>query len=260
MPATVQPPTSPAAILRTADHRPWPLPGSPWIMRQTWRELLFAHWALPPEALRPRLPAGLALDTYEGRAWLGAVPFRMTGVRLRSLPPIPTTFRLGEINLRTYVVAEDKPGVLFFSLDASSPLAVAGARLAYFLPYFLARFSIDRRGDAVTYASRRAHPGAPAAEFAGTYRPIGPVFTPHPGSLADWLTARYCLYTAGPRGRLYRGEIHHGPWPLQPAALELAANTMASCSGMELPDSPPLLHYAERIDMLAWPLRRVRGA
>jgi uncharacterized protein len=244
-------------ILQATGHRPWPRPSGPWIMRQTWNELLFAHWPVPPAALAGRIPAGLTLDTFDGQAWVGVVPFHMTGVRVRGLPPIPTTARLAEINLRTYVVAEGKPGVWFFSLDASSPLAVVAARAVFFLPYFNARFAIRRRGATVEYASRRTHRHAPPGEFAASYRPLGPIFQAQPGTLEDWLTARYCLYSANRSGRLFRGEIHHVPWPLQVAEAEIARNTLASGQGIAPPDIPPLLHYAHRIDMVCWPLQRV---
>jgi uncharacterized protein YqjF (DUF2071 family) len=229
-------------------------------MRLTWNELLFAHWPVPAAALAPHIPAGLTLDTYEGQAWVGVVPFHMTGVRVRGLPPIPTAARFAEINLRTYVVAGEKPGVWFFSLDAASPLAVAIARATFFLPYFNARFSIQQRdGAAVEYTSRRTHRGAPPGEFAGWYRPTGPVFQTRRGTLEDWLTARYCLYSLGAGGRLFRGEIHHAPWPLQIAEAEITRNTLASGQGITLPDTAPLLHYAHQLEVLCWPIGRVRG-
>lgn len=245
-------------ILRATEHRTWPLPKGPWIMRQSWCELLFAHWPVPADALRERLPAGLTLDTYEGQAWLGVVPFRMTDVRVRGLPPIPTAAEFPELNVRTYVLTQGKPGVWFFSLDAGSTLAVWAARLAFFLPYFTARFIVRRQGERIGYASRRTHRGAPEAELVATYQPVGPVFRAAPGSLEDWLTARYCLYAVSRSGRLYRGDIHHVPWPLQPAEAEIARNTMARAQGISLPNVQPLLHYAERMDMLCWPIRRVQ--
>ena len=243
---------TPFAILREVAHRPWPLPRGPWLMRQTWEDLLFAHWPVPPDTVRPLLPDGLDLDTYDGQAWVGIVPFRMTGVRVRGLPPIPTATRLPELNVRTYVRAGGKPGVYFISLDAGSPLAVFVARATYFLPYYTARFSLTREGEIIRYTCRRTHRGAAPVEFAAAYRPTGLVFTARTGTLEDWLTARYCLYSASPRGRLYRGEIHHAPWPLQPAEAEITRNTLASGQGITLPDTPPLLHFAHRLDILAW--------
>lgn len=247
-------------ILQRAAHRPWALPARAWAMRQTWRELLFAHWPLPPERVRPFLPAGLALDTYEGQAWVGVVPFRMTGIRFRGAPPLPFLSALPEINLRTYATVGGKPGVLFFSLDAGSALAVWGARTFFHLPYYTARFQISREGETVRYASartQRGSDGAHAAGFRGSYRPIGQVYRATPGTLEHWLTERYCLYTTDQGGRLLRGEIHHTPWPLQPAEAEIERETLSRAAGLALLETAPLLHYAARLDVLAWGVRRV---
>jgi len=242
------------------DHstRPWPPPPSPWIMRQVWHDLLFAHWPLPPAALRPLVPASLAIDTFDGQAWLGVVPFQMSGVRPRCLPPLPGLSAFPELNVRTYVALQGKPGVFFFSLDAASRLAVAGARRLFHLPYYRAEMAVAPEGEGVSYASRRVHPGAPAAELRGRYGPTGPVRPAAAGSLDDWLTARYCLYTVA-RGASYRCEIHHAPWPLQPAAARFEVNTMAAAAGLPFPDRPPLLHFARRLEVVVWPLERVRG-
>lgn len=248
---------TPGAILREISHRPWPLSREPWAIRQTWEDLLFAHWPVRAETVRPLLPRGLELDTFEGEAWVSVVPFRMTGVRVRGLPPIPTAARFPELNVRTYVTLGGKPGVYFISLDAGSPLAVAVARASFFLPYYTARFDISREGAAIRYACRRAHTGAKLIELRTVYGPTGTSYAARAGTLEDWLTARYCLYSASPRGRLYRGEIHHAPWPLQPAEAEFSRNTMASGQSIALPDTPPLLQFARRLDILAWRIRAV---
>jgi len=261
------PPTSPPAppamtpdeILGANQHRPWPVPRRPWVMRQTWAELLFAHWPVPRDALRPLVPPGLELETHDGSAWLGVVPFRMRGVRYRVQPILPWVSAFPELNVRTYVTLDGKPGVYFFSLDAGNPLAVAIARAFFHLPYFNARFRIERRGAAITYDSRRTHRGAPPARLDARYRPSGPVYRSRPGTLDAFLTERYCLYGADRRGALQRGEIHHPRWPLRPAEAEFARNTMASAAGLALPETPPLLHYAERLDVLIWGLERVPG-
>ena len=236
--------------------RPWPAPRQPWLLAMRWHDLLFMHWPLPPAALRPLLPPALELQTFDGAAWLGVVPFRMSGVRPHGLPPLPRLSAFPEVNVRTYVSAEDKPGVWFFSLDAGNPLAVRGARLAYFLPYYDARMRCRREGAAVRYRSERLHPRPPVAAFAARYRPTGPVFHATPGSLDHWLTQRLCLYSADRRGRVYRGDIAHRPWPLQAAEAEVARNSMARPLGLRLPDTPPLLHFARRLDVVAWTARR----
>lgn len=247
----------PSAILLANEHRLWPLPTGRWIMRQTWRELLFAHWPVPPAMLRPLLPPALTLDTFADNAWIGIVPFRMTDVRVRGCPPIPTTSRLPEINVRTYVSAGGRSGVWFLSLDAGSPLAVAVARARFYLPYFNAAMQVARQGDTIVYASRRIQRGAPAAEFRARYSPIGPPERAAPGSLADWLTARYSLFACNRAGHLFRGDVHHAPWPLAPAQLDLERNTMLAGWGIELGAEAPLLHYAETLEVLCWPVHRV---
>lgn len=241
-------------LLQSAAHRPYPLPGGPWIMRQTWHDLLFAHWPVAPEHLRPLMPAALPLDTFAGQAWVGVVPFRMSGIRLRGLPPLPGVSQFPELNVRTYVQVGGKPGVYFFSLDAANLLAVWGARIGFALPYFHAAMQCAEEEGRIHYASRRY--GTSNAEFFGHYRPATPPVLAQPGSLEHWLTERYCLYTT--RGsRVFRGEIHHEPWPLQAAESEIATNTMAAAAGITLPDSPPLLHFARQLDVLIWPIRAV---
>jgi uncharacterized protein YqjF (DUF2071 family) len=226
-------------------------------MRQTWHELLFAHRPIAPAAVAPLLPTALTLETFEHQAWLGVVPFHMTGVRARATPPLPGLARFAEINLRTYVVADGKPGVYFFSLDAANPLAVAFARRFFSLPYYRAQFELRSADGTITYHSQRTHAGAPPAEFRAIYRPTGPIYRTQPGSLEHWLTERYCLYTADGRGRLLRGEIHHPPWPLQPAESRIECETLSRAAGLEVLAVPPLLHYAGRLEVLIWPIARV---
>jgi hypothetical protein len=219
-------------------------------MSQTWSDLLFAHWTVPAAALRSRLPPGLALDTFSGDAWIGIVPFRMSNVAPR-MPVRGCRLAFPELNVRTYVVADGKPGVWFFSLDAASPLAVSVARTVFHLPYFWARMQIRRRDGWVDFASQRLRAGPQRARFGGRYRPTGQVFRSQPGSLDSWLTERYCLYAADRAGRLLRGEINHAPWPLQPAEAELDVDGLAASHGLTL-SGAPLLHFARRINMVAW--------
>lgn len=240
--------------LRHVSHRPWPLPAEPWIMVQVWHDLLFAHWPVAPEALRALVPAQLPLDTHGGLAWIGVVPFHMSGVRPRWLPPLPALSRFPEMNVRTYVVLDDKPGVYFFSLDAANLPAVWAARAFYHLPYFHARMSASVSGDQVQYSSLRYHGDA---QFRAQYGPTRPVELRKPGTLDHWLTERYCLYTVF-AGRVYRAEIHHCPWPLQDAEARIETNTMAAASGISLPQTSPFLHFAHKLEVLIWPLHRVR--
>jgi uncharacterized protein YqjF (DUF2071 family) len=250
--------TQSTVIAETA-QRPWPLPDGPWLMAQTWRDLLFAHWALAPETLRERLPRRLSLDTFEDQAWIGITPFEVSGLRLRGLPPVPGVSRFPELNVRTYVSAGGRPGIFFFSLDAASPLAVLAARRSYRLPYFRAEMRMGRQGESVSYASRRTSgDGAPAA-LEAEYRPAGPASPPRPGSLEYFLTERYCLYTTDERGQLLRAEIQHPSWPLQPARASFGENSMTRPWGLDLPPDDPLLHFSRTQQVLIWPLRPVSG-
>ncbi len=248
-------------ILRQVDHRPWPLPTGPWMMAQSWHDLLFAHWPIPAATMRALIPPPLELDTFEGEAWVGVVPFRMSGVRPRLFPAVPWLSAFPELNVRTYVKARNpaqpKPGVYFFSLEAANPVAVALARGLFKLPYFNANMRLLDDGRTIHYQSQRIHRGAPLAEFIGEYAPTSDVFRAQPGSLEKWLTERYSLYTVNSRGRAYIGEIHHQPWPLQRAKAEIQVNTMAAASKILLPDIPPLLHFARRLDVVVWLLKNV---
>lgn len=237
--------------------RPWPVPPGPWLMFQRWHELLFAHWPVAPDALRPLLPPGLELETFEGDAWIAVVPFRMSAIHPRLLPPLPWLSAFPELNVRTYVTAGGKPGVWFFSLEAANPVAVAAARRLFHLPYCNAAMSLARQGDEVVYSSVRTHRGAPPANCEVRYRPTGAPSSASPGTLEHWLTERYCLYAADPQGGLWRGEIDHVPWPLQPAEAAFSTNTMTEPLGLQLPDRAPLLHYAHKLDVRVWPLRPV---
>jgi uncharacterized protein YqjF (DUF2071 family) len=201
------------------------------------------------------VPAELPLDTFDGRAWLGVTPFEVSGLRLVGTPPVPRLSRFPETNVRTYTTVGGRPGIYFFSLDAASCAAVAGARLTYRLPYFRARMTIQRAGGEIHYCSRRI---GGRAELIARYRATGPPRHPQPGTLEYFLTERYCLYTLDARRRMLRAEIHHPPWPLQPAAGEIHRNTMTAPRGIELP-AEPLLHFAARQDVLIWPPARLGG-
>ncbi len=234
------------------------IPDRPFVMHMSWQRLLFMHWPLPPKALQPLLPRGVELETFEGQAWLGVVPFLMRNVRPRLVPPIPGLSAFPELNVRTYVhTPGGKPGVWFFSLDTTSRLSVWGARWSFRLPYYLARMQVETAGSVVHYASRRVHREAPPATFRARYWPTGEVFHAAEGTLDNWLTARWCLYSVDSQGRIYRGDIAHQPWPLQPARVEVQENTMSAQLGVALPDQQPLLHYAQRVDVRAWAPERV---
>ena len=253
-----------AEILNTVAHRPYPLPAGPWRMTQRWNDLLFAHWPIALDAMARLLPAGLEPDPFDGYAWAGVVPFRMDRVRIRTIGQgtitIPGAARFCELNLRTYVRSRTTGlrGVYFFSLDAGSPLAVLGARTIFHLPYFLARMqSFPEAGGAIRYSSSRLLTRR-GVRFEATYRSLGPSAGPStPGSLEHFLTERYCLFTPH-AGRTLVGDIHHLPWPLEPAEAEIRRNDLPSAHGLTLPDRPPVLHFARELQVYLWPLREDR--
>ena len=245
------------SVLQEVAHRPWPLPAGPWVMAQSWHDLLFAHWPIEPAVFRNLLPPPLRVDTFGGQAWLAVVPFRMSGVRLRWTPAMPWLSAFPELNVRTYVTDGTKPGVWFFSLDAGNALAVAIARAWFHLPYFRAQMNCKEGDGWIHYQSVRKHRWATSAVLQGKYRPIGQVFSSQAGTLEHFLTERYCLYTADARGRLIRGEIHHPPWQLQVAEAEFTRNTMAEAARVTLPTRNPLLHFAKRQDVVVWPPKRL---
>jgi len=218
-------------------------------MYQRWHDLLFAHWGLPPEQIRHLVPRELELDTFAGKAWVGVIPFWMSHVHFRGLPPVPTAGTFPELNVRTYVRApqqRDKPGVYFFSLDAASVLAVLGARAGAGLPYFWADMRAEVSGDSVKYRSSRRQKPKPA-ELIADYRATGPV-TDRKTDFEYFVTERYCLYVVR-LGRIHRVQIHHLPWPLQPAESEFPVNTMAQAHSIQLPPEKPMLQFAKFVEV-----------
>jgi uncharacterized protein YqjF (DUF2071 family) len=239
------------ASLERVDHRPFALPRGPWVMGQSWVDLLFAHWPVPAATVQAVVPDAIPIDTYDGSAWIGITPFEIVGAHPRAVPPLPWLSRFPELNVRTYTTLEGRPGIWFFSLDAARNAAAIAARLTYRLPYRHARMTITRSGPRIHYRSRAV--GARAALHV-EYEPVGPVNHPAAGTLEHFLTERYCLYTVDHRARVRRADIHHPPWPLQPARADVLENTMIQPLGIRLLDEPPLLHYAARQDVLVWPL------
>jgi len=244
----LQAPARQASSLQETEHRPWPLPEDSWVMGQSWLDLLFAHWRIDANVLREHVPDGLEVQEHDGSAWLGVTPFELTGLRARGMLPLPYVSSFREINVRTYVTRDEKPGIWFLSLDASSQIAVELARRTYKLPYFQARISLERRAGRIFYESVRDERTA----FSGSYRGVGDPQAPRAGSLEHFLTERYCLY-AEDRGRLHRAEIHHTPWPLQRAEANIDLNTMAP-NGLVM-GAEPVLHFSGRQDVVIWPLR-----
>ena len=236
------------ALAETA-HRPWPLPDRPWRWRQSWQQLVFLHWEIPADCIRPLIPPGLELDTFDGAAWIGLVPFDMKGVTLRGFPSLAAVSNFPEINVRTYVTVEGKPGVWFFSLDVPDRLAVWIARRFFHLPYHRGAVSIRREREGVHYEAQQ-----PNRRFSARYRSIGEPVS-ELSAFGRWATERYCLYSCDPKGRVFRGEIHHRQWPLEWATIDLQENTYLEPYPVG-PQHPEIL-YSESIDVVIWPLQQV---
>ena len=234
------------------NDRTWPLPNVPAAMRMKWLDLLFIHYPVEPEELECHLPTGLQLDTFNGQAFLGIVPFRMEDVAPRRCPSLPGISAFPELNVRTYVIANGKPGVWFFSLDATSRLAVRVARWSFHLPYMDARISSRFNDPWYEYDAVRTHRGEPPARFHAQYRATSEQFRARPGSLEFWLTARYCLYAVNRQGELLRGDIDHVPWPLQNAEAKISDMDMTSQINVQLPDVEPHLLFVSSIAVVAW--------
>lgn len=226
-------------------------------MRMVWHNLCFMHWCVDADQLKARLPAGVELDLFGGEAWIGIVPFQMSGVSPRWMPNLPWMSAFPELNVRTYVSIDGKPGVWFFSLDATNPVAVRGARYLYHLNYLDAQISVKEQCDWIHYKSTRTHRRSDKAVLDCEFRGIGDSYWTIPGTLNHWLTARYCLYVADDRGRLYRGDIDHEPWQLSDAQAIIHENSMLGGLGVDLPNEKPLLHFAKKTSVVAWSLDRI---
>lgn len=250
--------------LRTS-HWPRPLPSGRWVMTQRWNDLLFAHWPVPAAQLAPLMPRELQVDTFQGSAWLGVVPFWMDRIKVRGVPSIPGARSFPELNLRTYVRDQGSgaAGVYFFSLDASNLLAVMAGRAFYHLPYYWADMRLEQRSEReFSFESRRRF-RSQSVEFKARYRGLGPTrrtVESRPGSLEYFLTERYCLFTSNRAGQSVRANVHHVPWPLEDADADIERNDLALAIGVSLPKEKPVLHYSRRLAVYIWPSELVRPA
>jgi uncharacterized protein len=224
-------------------------------MTQTWYDLLFVHWPIDASSLRSLVPNFLEIDTFHETAWIGVIPLGMRNIHFRNLPPIPFTSQFLELNVRTYVRSGEKRGVYFFSLDAANPLAVEVARTSYFLPYFNATMMHSCKGEDIVFKSERTDRRGKKCIFDASYRPIAEAQLTGKGTIEEWLTERYRLFTCSSTGKPKVAEIHHKQWSLQKAKAEIRANSMTEALGIKLPDTPPLLHFAKEMETLEWAIK-----
>lgn len=219
-------------LLEKTEHRPWPLPEGPWVQKHTWCNILFAHWAVPVEVVRPLVPQKLELDTWAGTARFAITPFCISGARLRGTPAVPFLSTFPEVDVRTYVRLDGKPRVFYFSLEAPNPVLTAAARLVYHMPYVEAEVTSEVEGESIRLRSCRTGRNGMAAEWEASYRPVSKPFEAKPGTLEYFLIERWALYTIDAKRGIRRAEIHRLPWPLQEAQAEIRNNTMAEANGI----------------------------
>lgn len=244
-------------ILQDIAHRPWPMPSKPWNMRQKWRNFLFCHWPVSPDVLRSLIPSFLQVDTFEQNAWIGIIVFEMKGIYLRGMPIVSVVPGFAEINVRTYVQYNGKPGIFFLSLDVGDWASLKIAKRWYHLPYQASDVTFQNEGQSYKCLSKRRKNQEIAAQFQVKYTPISDVFVPMPGTIEHFLTERYCLYSTDLRGNLYSGEIHHQVWPLQHAKAEILNNTLLSPFDIDITEEKHLFHFSKGVDTLFWNIRKL---
>jgi hypothetical protein len=231
-------------------HRPWPLLETPWGWRQAWLDLAFIHFEVDADELRRVIPPGLTLELFQGKAWIGIIPFRMEGVTKRGWPAPSFLCDFPEINVRTYVTDGKKSGVWFLSLFAPHRTAAWYARNFFHVPYHFGEVAIRENAGAFHYRMQCG-----PLKFEAEYRP-GRFIAAEPGSFELWATERYCLYCVDRSGRLLRGEAQHAQWSLQTATIDIGINMIA---GMRLGAMHPSVLFSRKVDVVLWDLEPVRA-
>lgn len=235
-------------------------PQGPAVGHQRWNHLLFAHWPVPAVQVQASLPEGLQVDTHDGVAYVGVVPFLMARVRPAFLPPLPWLSWFPELNVRTYVHdAAGRPGVWFYSLDCSRGVAVALARRFFHLPYFHARMAVRREGGVVRLASQLRREGDVACHFRWSEAPGAGAKPAEPGSLEFFLVERYTLFTTDRQGRLWSGEVRHVPYAVAVPEVAECSAVPARRAGFELAGPPASVLVAAPVDVSVFPLAKVRS-
>ncbi|WNS76922.1 DUF2071 domain-containing protein [Bacillus sp. DTU_2020_1000418_1_SI_GHA_SEK_038] len=237
-------------------HRPYPIPSDYWIMRQAWRNLLFIHWPISLEKVRQFVHPSLHIDTFDGDAWLGIIIFEMEGIYPRGFPSISIIPPFAEINVRTYVHYNGKPGIYFMSLDVGDLASLTIAKRWLHLPYKHSHISIQKIGKAFYYDSIRVKQTNPQIICKGSYSPVKDIFFPIEGTLDHWLTERYCFFSSNKRDNLYCCEIHHDPWPLQQAEAIIKKNTLFTPFQIDISDIQPIFHFSKGVDSLIWNIKK----
>ncbi len=237
-----------------SNHRPWPIPNKPWRFKQTWHDLLFAHWPVDANYLRPFVPEYLTIETFHDKAWIGVVSFQTSHARARLLPYVPFFKHYNEINIRTYVRYGNTPGVFFFSMNISSPIAATFFHKIFRLPYYYSKIHCNQENDCIQFQCSKTTRNP--IEMDLVYEPTTEAFQASNGTLEHWLTERYCFYTTFNK-TLFRAEILHEPWQLQQASAEIRKCEVAQFSNDDFLQQQPIFHYAKKQEVLSWGLENV---
>ncbi|MBW8348799.1 DUF2071 domain-containing protein [Bacillus sp. IITD106] len=242
-------------VLQKTEHRPYPLPSKYWIMRQKWRDVLFMHLPIKPEKLQPYIPSAIEIDTFDGYAWLGVVVFKIDGIYPRGFPPVSIRPAFPEINLRTYVRCNDKPGIYFLSLDVDDWTSYTLAKRWLHVPYHPAKISIQKKKQSYQFESIRNRNNQIICK--GSYTPLSGIYYPENMTLDHWLTERYCFFSNDIKSNIYCLDIHHTPWPLQKAVSDIYTNKLFSPFHFDLTDGTPIFHYSKGVDALVWNIKKL---
>lgn len=228
----------------------------PWLAKQNWVDLLFIHYPVAVEDLRPHIPEELEIDTYEGQAWVGIVPFLGAGNKARKFGRVLSADDFLELNVRTYVTYKGVKAIYFITMDADSSMIVRTARSVTGLPYYKADMSMKAEKGRIKYESKRTHDGASKDSFSCSYAPASKPFTAKPDTLTHWLTERYALLKTK-NGKVIKGPIHHEPWKLQKADLKIQKNDLLSFLPDQVKETKPLVHYSETKEVLFYPFEKL---
>ncbi|MBS4202106.1 DUF2071 domain-containing protein [Bacillus sp. FJAT-49732] len=244
-------------VLQETNHRPYPIPSKKWIMRQKWSNVFFMHWPIQPELLQPYIPSSIEVDTYDGFAWLGVIIFNIDGIYLRGFPPVSFRPAFPEINLRTYVKCDNKPGIYFLSLDVDDWTSYTLAKRWLNVPYHPAKISIQKNVDTFHYESLRMGSSNTPIVCKGSFTPQSNIFHPNSDTIDHWLSERYCFFSNDQRSNMYCLDIHHHPWPLQKADAVIKKNDLFKPFSFHLEDEKPILHFSQGVEALIWNIKKL---
>ncbi|MBS4197060.1 YqjF family protein [Lederbergia citri] len=242
-------------VLKITEHRPYPIPSKYWIMRQKWRDVLFMHLPIKPEKLQPYIPSAVEIDTFEDYAWLGVIVFKIDGIFPRGFPPVSIRPAFPEINLRTYVRCNDKPGIYFLSLDVDDWTSCSLAKRWLHVPYHPAKISFQKIEQSYHFESNRNHHIPIICK--GSYTPKSEIFYPENMTLDHWLTERYCFFSHNQKSNVYCLDIHHHPWPLQRAEATIHSNDLCRPFNFDFENETPIFHYSQGVDALIWNIKKI---